>query len=392
MDTRERGSEAARQRAKAKIRIPVASPLLSGREVDYLTDCIQSGWISSQGGYVDEFEKKFASYCGCKHGIATNSGTTALHLALAAAGVGPGDEVLLPTFTMIACPNAVSYCGAKPSLVDAEAATWNLDSSKIEGKIGHRTKAVMPVHTYGHPVQMEPILDIAERRGLVVVEDCAEAHGAEYRGRRVGSLGDLGCFSFYANKIITTGEGGMIVTNNDELAERARWLRAHAFGKGGKHFWHEAIGFGYRLSALQAAVGLAQLEKIDEFVESRRKHARLYNSLLGDIEGIRIPPEASWAKSVYWMYSVLVDRGFGVSRDDLMKKLENCGIETRTFFYPIHRQPAYSKSYEDESFPIADELSQKGINLPSGNSLTEQDIQYVTECIRSCRDQGSDPA
>jgi perosamine synthetase len=367
----------------AEMKIPICAPKISEEEVEYVTKCIRSTWISSMGEYVTKFEEEFAYYCGCKYGIATNSGTTALHLALAALGIQAGDEVIIPTLTMIATANAATYTGAKPVLIDAEMHTWNIDTSKIEEKISKNTKVIMPVHTYGHPAEMGSIIDLAEEYNLYVVEDAAEAHGAEYKGKKVGSIGDIGCFSFYANKIITTGEGGMIVTNNEELAEKARWLRAHAFGKQGKHFYHEALGYGYRMSALQAAFGLAQLKRIDEFISIRRNNAKLYNSLLSELrEKITLPPEASWAKNVYWMYSILIQDNFGISRDDLMKKLELEGIETRTFFYPIHVQPIYANQYQGESFPVANELSRKGINLPSGNNLTADEVTYVCECIK----------
>ena len=365
-----------------QIRIPVCAPKIGAKEVEYVLKCIRSGWISSMGEDVTEFEEKFARYCGCKYGIATNSGTTALHLALATLNIGKGDEVIIPTFTMIATANAVTYTESKPVLVDSEFETWNIDTSKLEEKITKRTKAIMPIHTYGHPANMDPILDLAEKYGLYVIEDAAEAHGAEYKGRRTGSIGDMGCFSFYANKIITTGEGGMIVTNNEELAEKARWLCSHAFGRHGKHFYHEALGFGYRMSALQAAFGLAQLERIDEFVSIRRNNAKLYNSLLSELEGnITLPPEAPWSKNVYWMYSILTHANLGISRNDLIKKLDFDGIETRTFFYPIHVQPIYAEQYSEETFPVADKLSRMGMNLPSGNNLTAEEITYVCECI-----------
>jgi len=366
------------------MKIPVCAPKISQLEADYVLECIRSTWISSTSEYVTKFENKFARYCGCKYGVATNSGTTALHLALATLGIGSSDEVVLPTFTMIATANAVAYTGARPVLVDAELNTWNIDTSKIREKITKRTRVIMPVHTYGHPTDMDPIMELADRHGLFVVEDAAEAHGAKYKGKMAGSIGDMGCFSFYANKIITTGEGGMIITNNEELAEKARWLRGLAFGQHGRHFHHEALGFNYRISALQAAFGLAQLEKIEKFVLIRRDNAKLYNSLLSEIgDKITLPPEASWARNVFWMYSILIQERFGMSRDDLMKKLELDGIETRTFFYPIHSQPIYAGQYTKEKFPLADELSRKGMNLPSGNCLTAEEIEYVCNCIKN---------
>ena len=362
------------------IKIPVCEPKLGEKELEYVIECVQSTWISSKGRFIEKFEKEFSKYCGAKYGVATTSGTTALHLALATLGMKRGDEVIIPTFTMIATANAVTYTGAKPVLVDSELVTWNIDVNKIEEEITNKTKAIMVVHTYGHPVDMDPVLDLARDNGLYIVEDAAEAHGAEYKGKRVGALGDVGCFSFYANKIITTGEGGMIVTNNEELAEKARMLKDMAFEKE-RRFWHRYLGFNYRMTNLQAAIGVAQMEKLDQFVEVRRRNASLYNSLLKDIEGITLPPEADWAKNVYWMYSVLIEDSFGRDRNELMKHLSENGIETRTFFNPIHVQPLYCKRYKGEKYPLAEELSRKGINLPSGNTLKKEEIEHIAECI-----------
>ena len=361
--------------------IPVCAPVVGEREVELLTECIRSSWISSLGPFVRSFEERFAQFCGAGFGVTTNSGTTALHLALAALGIGKGDEVIVPTFTMIASANAVEYTGATAVLVDADPVTWNMDTSSLKEKISARTKAIMPVHIYGHPTDMDPLIELAERHGLSVVEDAAEAHGAKYKGRKVGSIGNVGSFSFYSNKIITTGEGGMNVTDNEELAEKMRWLRAHAFGRGGKHFWHEALGFGYRMTSLQAAVGLAQMERIDEMIRSRREHAHMYNELLARISDshITLPPEEHWATNVYWMYSILVrDR---LKRDKLMEWLSRKGIETRTFFFPIHRQPYYASRYEGEHYRVADDLSERGINLPSGSGLTEEEISYISNGV-----------
>lgn len=367
-----------------KIRIPVCEPSLGEKELEYVLDCVRSTWISSKGKYIEQFEEKFSRYCGAKYGVVTTSGTTALHLALVCLGIGKGDEVIIPTFTMIATANAVTYTGANFVLVDSENQTWNIDVNKISEKLTKKTKAILAVHTYGHPADMDPLLSLASDHGLFVIEDAAEAHGAEYKGRKVGSIGDIGCFSFYANKIITTGEGGMIVTNNEELAEKARMLKDQAFEKD-KRFWHRYIGFNYRLTNLQAAIGVAQMEKIDDFVNIRRRNACLYNSMLKNAEGVTLPPEAEWAKNVYWMYSILVENSFGVSRDKLMRYLEENGIETRPFFYPIHRQPVYSMEHEAEKYPVSEQLSQKGINLPSGNTSEKEQIEYVTDCILSAK-------
>ena len=372
-------------RLKEKIfKIPVSAPLLGEKELEYVINAVKSNWISSKGKYVSEFEEKFSKYCGAKYGIATSSGTTALHLALASLGIGKNDEVIIPAFTMIATANAVTYTGAKPILVDSEPHTWNMDVEKISEKITKKTKAIIVVHTYGHPVDMDPICDIADDHGLNVIEDAAEAHGAEYKGIKVGGIGDVGCFSFYANKIVTTGEGGMIVTNDEKIAEKARILRAHAFSED-RHFWHRFIGFNYRMSNLQAAIGVAQMEKIEELVELRRRNAEKYNSLLKKVEGLSLPPEAIWAKNVYWMYSILIEDNFGMNRGMLMEELEKGGIETRTFFYPINVQPIYAKYYSNENYPVASKLSRKGINLPSGSTLKEEDIEYVVDYIVRAR-------
>ncbi|MGQ9468443.1 MAG: DegT/DnrJ/EryC1/StrS family aminotransferase [Nitrososphaerales archaeon] len=282
-----------------EIKIPVCEPSIGETELQYVTDCVRSGWISSKGEYMTKFEEAFSKYCGAKFGVSTSIGTAALHLALLAIGTGPSDEVIIPAFTMIATANAVtSTTGARPVLVDLEPFTWNANVQGIKEKVSGKTKAVMVVHTYCHPVDMDPVLEVAQKHGLYVVEDACEAQGAEYKGKRAGTLSDIGCFSFYANKIITTGEGGMLVTNNEEFAERARLLRDQAFEKT-KRFWHKRIGYNYRMTNLQAAVGLAPMERIDEFVKIRRGNAAYYNSLLGGIEGITLPAEAEWAKNVY---------------------------------------------------------------------------------------------
>lgn len=360
------------------MKIPIAEPLLGRREKKYVLDCIEGNWISSKGEYVKKLEDEFSKYCNVKHGIATTSGTTALHLALEALGITRRNEVIMPSFTMAATAFAVLYSGAKPVFVDSEAQSWNMDVEKIEEKITKNTKAIMAVHTYGHPAEMDAINDIAQDNDLFVVEDAAEAHGAEYKGRKTGSLSDIACFSFYANKIITTGEGGMIVTNNEELAEKARMLGDMAFIKE-RRFLHPRVGFNYRLTNLQAAVGCAQLERIDELVEIRRKNAKLYNSLLKDVSGLTLPPELNNVKNVYWMYSILVDTQFGMSRDELMATLERSGVETRNFFIPMHQQPIFPGVRE--RYSVAEALSGKGINLPSGATLREDDIRYIAKTI-----------
>ena len=367
--------------------IPVSDPKLDGNELRYLTQCIQSNWISSAGRFVREFEQTFAAAMGCQYGVACSNGTTALHLALAALGVGPGDEVVIPTFTMIATANAIRYTGAVPVLVDAERDTWNVDVSQVERLLTPRTRGIVVVHTYGHPVDMDPLLELAERAGLWVVEDAAEAHGARYKDRVIGSLGRASAFSFYANKIISTGEGGMVTTNDSEVAQLGRRLRDHAFSDE-RHFWHKYVGFNYRMTNLQAAVGLAQTERLQEFVEIRRANAKRYTRRLYRIPGLTLPVERPWARNVYWMYGVVVEDGFGITRDELRQLLARKGIETRTFFIPVHLQPIYYEAFKGQRFPVAEELCRRGFYLPSGATLTEAEISYICDAVQEAREEG----
>lgn len=366
--------------------IPVCEPTLGGNEAKYVLDCIESNWISSAGKYIPAFEEKFAAECDCKYGIACCNGTVALHLALAALGLEPGDEVILPTFTMIATINAVAYTGATPVLIDSEPYTWNMDVEQLADKITPKTKAVIPMHTYGHPVDMDPVMELADKHGLFVLEDAAEAHGARYKGRRAGGLGHAGGFSFYANKIITTGEGGMITTNDAKLADLTTNLRDHAFSSE-RHFWHKFVGFNYRMTNLQAAVGLAQVEQLDQFVENRRRNAALYTRLLDQIPGIATPPEAEWAKNVFWMYSILVEDESGMNRDQLRAYLARYGIETRTFFIPMHLQPIYYEAFKGQRYPVSEMLCQRGFYLPSASSLTTEQVPYIVDIVRQAYEE-----
>ncbi len=363
--------------------IPVCEPTLGGNEMKYVQQAIETNWISSAGRFIRDFEARFAEVCGVKYGIACANGTVAMHLAMATLGLEPGDEVIIPTFTMIATANAVTYCGAKPVLVDMEPEYWQMDLNQVEDKITLRTKAIVPVHIYGHPTDMDPLMALAEKHGLTVIEDAAEAHGAEYKGRRTGGLGHAAGFSFYGNKIITTGEGGMVTTNDRDLARLAWNLRDHAFSHE-RHFWHKFVGFNYRMTNLQAAVGLAQVEQLDTFVAARRRNALEYNCRLHDVPGIRTPAEAPWAKNVYWMYGILVDeKEYGMNRDALRRVLADHGVETRNFFIPMHTQPIYWKQYYGERYPVAEDLCKRGFYLPSASSLTLEEIEYVTDVIRS---------
>jgi perosamine synthetase len=366
--------------------IPVCEPTLAGNELKYVTQAIETNWISSAGSFIRDFEARFAAACNTKYGIACANGTVAMHLALATLGLGPGDEVIIPTFTMIATANAVTYCGATPVLVDMEAGYWQMDVNQVADKITPRTRVIAPVHIYGHPADMDPLLELAQRHGLHVIEDAAEAHGGEYKGRRCGGLGDAAGFSFYGNKIITTGEGGMVTTNNREIARLAWNLRDHAFSRE-RHFWHKFIGFNYRMTNLQAAVGLAQVEQMENFIASRRRNAAEYTARLQGIPGITSPPQAPWAKNVYWMYGILVnEEAYGMNRDQLRKVLADHGVETRTFFIPMHCQPVYWEQFKGQRYPVAEDLCKRGLYLPSASSLTLAEIEYITGVIRqACR-------
>ena len=368
-------------RPSARSIIPVCEPTLDGNELKYVQQAVETNWISSAGGFIRDFEARFAEECGAKYGIACANGTVALHLALATLGLEPGDEVIIPAFTMIATINAVTYCGATPMLVDNELDFWQMDVEDVARKITPRTKAIIPVHIYGHPVDMDALNELACRHGITVIEDAAEAHGAEYKGRRTGGLGAAAAFSFYGNKILTTGEGGMITTNDQDIARLAWNLRDHAFSSE-RHFWHKFVGFNYRMTNLQAAVGLAQVERLNELVAARRRNAAHYTSLLRDIPGITTPPEAPWAKNVFWMYGIMVERdSFGMNRDQLRSVLADNGIETRTFFIPMHCQPVYWNTFKGQRFPVAERLCRDGFYLPSSSSLTINEIERVAAAI-----------
>lgn len=371
-------------RGLATERIPVCEPLLEGNELAYVEDAVRSGWISSGGEYLRRFEEGFAAYCGVRHGIGTTSGTTALHLALAALGVGPGDEVIIPDFTMIACAFAVCYTGAMPVVVDADPLSWNIDVAQVARKLTPRTKAIMAVHIYGHPADMDPLFELARARHVAVLEDAAEAHGATYKGRRCGSLGDLAAFSFYANKVIATGEGGMVVTGDDRLAEACRALRNLSFPRDGSRVYvHDRIGFNYRMSNLQGALGLAQLERVDALLGARRAHAARYSRNLAPVAALELPPERPWVTSSYWMYGVVLRDGARLSRDELARRLAAEGIETRPFFLPMHLQPALLRYGIDArgAYPVADRLGARGLYLPSGSGLSDAQIDRVCEAV-----------
>ncbi len=360
--------------------VRVGQPLLGGDESRLVCEAISRGEIAHFGPFVRELEERFSAYCGVRFGVATSSGTAALHVAMAAAGIGPGDEVIVPALTMIATANAVTYTGATPVTADVEDVTWTLDAESVAAKLTERTRAIVPVHLYGHPCDMDALAEVVEGRDVLLVEDAAEAHGAEYRGRRAGSLGDMAAFSFYLNKVMTTGEGGMLVTDRPEVAAAARSLRDQAFEPDNR-FVHRVLGFNYRMTNLQAAVGVAQVRRIDELVARKRRTAGRYRALLSGVPGLRLPPEASWASSVFWMFAMLVEEDFGMGRDELMRELAARGIETRPFFVPIHRQPLYGPLLRNERHPVAERLAACGLYLPSGTGLTDAEIDRVTEAV-----------
>lgn len=362
--------------------IPVFEPEISQRDIEMVTKALQCGEISGTFGKIlPDFEHRFAAYCGMKHGVAVSSGTTALHLAVAAAGIGAGDEVLVSASTNIATALAVVHNNATPIPVDSETDTWNMDLDLLETLISPTTKAIIPVHLFGHPVDMDRLMKIADRHDLLVIEDCAEAHGAECRGRKVGGFGHMNCFSFYANKIMTTGEGGMIITDDETFAEKLRSLRNLAFTE--PRFLHKELGYNFRMTGMQAALGLGQLERIDALIEGKRTMAAAYNRLLSDVDGVTMPKEMEWAKNVYWMYAVTFSTP--QRRAKVMEALRQNHIGNRTFFCPMNIQPCLMEQpgYRAISCPVAEKIWETGLYLPSSVGLPEKDIAHVAETIHA---------
>jgi perosamine synthetase len=362
--------------------IPVAAPVLDGNEKKYVLDCLESTWISSSGKYLDRFEEAFAEFCGVKHAVSCSNGTTALHLALLALDVGPGDEVIVPTLTFVATANAVTYCGARPVFVDVEAETWSIDPAAIEAKITPRTKGIIAVHLFGHPADMEAIGAIARRHGLFLLEDAAQAHGGESRGRRTGSLGDIATFSFFGNKIVTTGEGGMVTTGDDALAGRMRLLRTHGMDST-RRYWHPVVGYNYRMTNIAAAIGLAQLERVQGLLARRQELAAWYREALGRVEVLTSQGEKAWARHVWWMFTVLVSPEAG-DRDAVMAAMHAQGIETRPVVHPLHTLPPYAEATSGERFPVAEAIARTGINLPTFVGLTRAQVQRVCDKLLEC--------
>ncbi len=368
--------------------IPVCEPALDGREAQYVHDCLETNWISSAGKYISMFEEKFSAYCDARHGVACSSGTTAIHLAMTALGIGVGDEVIIPDFTLIVSANMVILAGARPVLVDVDRRTWCLDPKLIEAKITPRTKAIMAVHMYGHPCDMDSIMEIARKRHLYVIEDCAEAHGAEVNGKKVRIIGDVSCFSFYGNKILTTGEGGMVVCNDDDIAKRLRFYCNQGFQE--PRFVHSVMGYNYRLTNVQAAIGLPKPRW------SKRKSKRsvglepVTTNFCPDWPHLTLPVEETWAKNVYWMYGIVINDSLGLSKEQLMAKLREKGVDTRAFFCPMSLQPVFKGSdgrFPDISgdYPVSVDLWNRGLYLPSGLPLTRQQIETVVEKVKECK-------
>ena len=363
--------------------IPVNEPRLNGNEKDYLLDCIDSGWVSSEGPYVTEFERRMAAHVGRAQGIAVANGSAALDIVIEALDIGPGDEVIIPSFTIISCAAPIVRRGATPVLVDSDSSTWNMDVSTLEHLVTARTKAVMAVHTYGLPVDMDPLLDIARRHRLVVIEDAAEALGLRYKAQQCGSLGDITALSFYPNKHVTTGEGGMVLTDDDALADRCRSLRNLCF-QPDRRFVHEQLGFNYRLSNLQAAVGVAQLERLDEHVEFKRRMGLRYTSLLQDCPGIQLPlTRTEYADNGYWVYGLVLEDTVPLDARQLADELRTRGVGTRPFFFPMNRQPVFLRGglFEGVSCPVAERIAERGLYLPSGLGLTQEQADRVAAAV-----------
>lgn len=360
--------------------IPLSKPSITTLEIEYVTNAVKSGWVSSLGSYINEFEQSFAEYCGTKYALTTSNGTTAIHLALASYGIKTGDEVIIPDLTFIATANAVAYTGAKVVSVDIEEDTLCIDPVQIEKAITENTKAIIPVHLYGHPANTIEINRLAKKYNLLVLEDAAEAHGAEILGQKTGSLADCGIFSFYGNKIVSCGEGGMITTNDEAFYRRAKYLRDQAMS-GSKRYWHEEMGYNYRMTNLQAALGLAQLHRIDELIDNRIKTFKVYENYLSDIPGIKLNFTANYARNVYWLVCLEIKGYTEEDRNAIMKDLELRGIETRPYFYPVSDMPMYEGN--PKSTPVTHTVYQRGINLPSYFDIKPEDIEYVCECLRS---------
>ncbi|MCD3216714.1 LegC family aminotransferase [Clostridium botulinum C] len=363
--------------------IPLCIPDIRGNEWKYVKECIDTNWVSSVGSYVNLFEEKFAEYLSAHSAVVTVNGTAAIELALLTLGIGLEDEVIVPSMTFISPVNTVKYVGATPVFCDVCRDTFVMDASKIEELITPKTKAIIPVHIYGHPVDMDKVMELAKKYDLYVIEDATEALGSKYKGKSVGTIGDIGAFSFNGNKLITTGAGGMLVTNSEEYGSRAKFLSTQTkVVLDNKAFYHPEVGYNFRMPNLLAAFGVAQLENIDEYLKIKKENADYYNKLLKDVKGITLPIEKEWAKNCYWLYSILVEDDFKVTRDELIKILSENGIESRPFFMPVHDMPPYVDCLHG-SMDVTNEISAKGINIPSSVSLTKENIEFICSVIKS---------
>lgn len=365
--------------------VPVNEPLLDGNEEAYLQECIRTGWISSEGPFVARLEEAFAERVGRKYGVAVTNGSAALEAAVAALGIGPGDEVILPSFTIISCAAAIVRAGAVPVVVDCDAKTWNMDVSQIEARITKRTRAIMAVHIFGLPTDMDPLLELADKYGLMLIEDAAEAHGQTYRARPCGSFGDVSVFSFYPNKLVTTGEGGMILTDDPGLADKCKSLRNLCFDPR-RRFVHESLGWNLRMTNLQAALGVAQLERLDEFIEIKRRIGRRYMELLAGTAGIQMPVESTpYARNIFWVFGVVLGDAVPFDASEAMSRLAKLGIGTRPFFWPMHEQPVLRKMgyFRDEVLPVSENIARRGFYVPSGLAITNEQIERSAKALKA---------
>lgn len=365
--------------------IPVCEPYISARDIELVNDALTSGWISSAGKYLDLFEERWAAYCGMPHGIAVSNGSTALDIAVDLLELKAGDEVIMPTFTIISPAQSVIRRGGRPVLVDSDAETWQMNTEQVEAKITPRTKAILVVHIFGHPADMDPIMKLAEKHGLIVIEDAAEVHGAEYKGQRCGGIGHISTFSFYANKLVTTGEGGMVLTKSKEHADRARLLRNLCFQQN-RRFYHEALGYNFRLTNVQAAMGVGQIERISDTITRKREIALIYSAAFEEICSIQLPAEMSWAQNVYWVYGIVLGDERKTDAAQVMQQLRNKGIETRPFFLGMHEQPVFHGMglFCGDNYPVAERLSRQGFYIPNGLALTNDQIAEVIAAIKEC--------